>query len=78
MYCKVPVLTSNKSSIPEICGDGALYFEPKDTDDIKNNILKVCKYQNIKNSLIKKGYNRSLHFSWEKTFNATMKVIRDI
>ena len=29
MYCKVPVLTSNKSSIPEICGDGALYFEPK-------------------------------------------------
>ena len=78
MYCKVPVLTSNKSSIPEICGDGALYFEPKDTDDIKNNILKVCKYQNIKNSLIKKGYNRSLHFSWEKTFKKTMKVIRDI
>ena len=41
-------------------------LNPKDTDDIKNNILNICKYQNIKNSLIKKGYNRSLHFSWEK------------
>tara|TARA_Y100001980_G_C14478682_1_gene257566 strand:- start:30 stop:878 length:849 start_codon:yes stop_codon:yes gene_type:complete len=78
MYCKIPVLTSNKSSIPEICRDGALYFEPKDTEDIKNNILKICKDKNLKNSLIKKGYSRSLSFSWEKTFKKTMKVIRDI
>ena len=41
MSCGLPVLTSNKSALPEICGDAALYFNPHDPIDIANKISNL-------------------------------------
>lgn len=42
MACEVPVAVSNTSSLPEIVGDGAIYFDAYDVFDIKNSIIKLC------------------------------------
>ena len=75
MYCKTPVLTSSESSIHEICKNAAIYFDPKNIDDIKIKIISIYKNRKLRNELILKGYERSLVFSWDKTFKQTMKII---
>ncbi|MGQ8337730.1 glycosyltransferase [Sunxiuqinia sp. A32] len=47
MYHNIPIIASAISSIPEICGDSALYFNPFSIDEIKNRILQI----NLNNQL---------------------------
>jgi glycosyltransferase involved in cell wall biosynthesis len=37
----VPVAASGSSSIPEICGDAAIYFDPYSVSEIKNRIVQL-------------------------------------
>lgn len=41
MHFKVPVIASGTSSIPEVCGNAALYFDPYSVSEIRNRILQV-------------------------------------
>ena len=67
MSCGVPVLTANKSAMPEICGDGALYFNPHDPDDIKNKIVDLYFNENLKKKMIIQGYKQASIYSWQNT-----------
>lgn len=37
----VPVIASGTTSIPEVCGDAALYFDPYSISEIKNRIVQI-------------------------------------
>lgn len=67
MYCDVPVITSNITSMPEVSGDAALLVDPFSVDDIKNALLKLAKDENYRLSLIEKGKIRRQNFSWQKS-----------
>jgi glycosyltransferase involved in cell wall biosynthesis len=66
-YFKKPLLCSNTTSLPEIAGDAALYFNPASQDDIANTILKFYDDPSIKEILVVKGQSRIALFSWKKT-----------
>lgn len=74
MACGTPVIISNVSSMPEVGGDAAIYVDPKDTDDIRNNLKNVMEDRKLKDELIKKGFEQARKFSWEKTANETAEV----
>ncbi|RMH79345.1 MAG: glycosyltransferase family 1 protein [Acidobacteria bacterium] len=67
MACGCPVIASNTSSIPEACGDAAIYFDPEDIEDMAKKIHLVLYNQNLRSLLIKKGIERAKKFTWEKT-----------
>mgnify|MGYP001569101958 CR=1 FL=1 len=67
-----PVVTSNISSLPEAGGDAVLYFDPNNVDDIKEKIEKVISSPELREDMVKKGYNQIKKFSWEKTANETV------
>ncbi|MBI3985207.1 MAG: glycosyltransferase family 4 protein [Candidatus Levybacteria bacterium] len=73
-----PVLTSNVSSLPEAGGDAAIYFDPNNSDDIKEKIEKVIKNPSLRQEMIEKGYNQIKKFSWEKTAKETLKVLEEL
>ena len=75
MSSGIPVLTSDKSAMPEICSKAAIYFNPHDPIDIKNKIVNLYYNNALKQEMIEKGYNRVNHFTWENTFSKTRKVI---
>jgi len=75
MSCGVPVLTSNKSAMPEICGEAAIYFDPRDPDDIKEKIISLYSNVKIKNELIAKGFKQAKKYSWDKTCTLTKSTI---
>lgn len=77
MSCKVPVITSNVSSIPEVVGEGAILINPFDTEEFKDALEKVLEDSSVSSSLAEKGYIRSREFSWEKTAASTLKVYEE-
>ena len=50
----VPVAASGTSSVPEICGDAVLYFDPYSISEIKNRIIQLLN-SDIYNQLIEKS-----------------------
>ena len=54
MGCGTPVVTSSACSIPEICKDGALYFNPYSISEIENRLLQI-EDATIRENLILKG-----------------------
>lgn len=75
MLYETPVITANKSALPEICGDAALYFDPLDPKDIKDKIDKVISNKVIRSQMIRHGKDRVKKFAWSKTYNETQKII---
>lgn len=73
-----PVLSSNKTCLPEIYGNGALYFNPLDIQDLKNKLKEVLTDSKLQASLIKNGFNQSEKYSWEKTALETLSIYNKI
>ena len=78
MACGCPCVVSNAASLPEVCGDAALYCNPYDVNDIADKIYKVINDANLRLQLIERGYERVKLFSWEKTARAFLNVIDEV
>ena len=61
-----PVIASNSASIPEVCGEAALYFDPLKVEDLVEKMIILTGDKNLRNELIDKGYKNILRFGWEK------------
>lgn len=53
-----PVITSNISSLPEVCGDAALYVNPYDIEDIETKISTLINNPRKRQDLTAKGYEQ--------------------
>lgn len=73
-----PVIASNVSSLPEAGGEAALYVDPLDTEDIKKKLELMINSEELREKLIKKGYEQIKKFSWEKTAKETLKVLEGL
>lgn len=61
-----PVISSNKSSMPEILGDAALYFDPNDREDIKKKIEDMIGNEQLRSELKRKGSELIKKYSWDE------------
>ena len=55
------------SSIPEICGDAALFVNPESIEDIADKMMALYKDEKLRNELIAKGYVQAKKYSWDIT-----------
>lgn len=62
-----PVLASKAGSIPEVCGEAAIYFNPYSTSDITQAINQIYEDSLLRDQLSKAGMLQSLKFSWESS-----------
>lgn len=74
----VPVVCSRVGSIPEIAGQGALYFDPTSTKNISDVIKRALKNDGVRLELIRKGSANLEKYSWEKTARETLQVYIDV
>jgi hypothetical protein len=78
MACAIPVITCNVFSPPEIVGEGGLFVDPRNTDDICSKILEICKSENLRDTLAAAGLKRSMNFSWEKTALQLYELYKEV
>jgi glycosyltransferase involved in cell wall biosynthesis len=74
---RVPVVSANNSSLPEVAGDAALYFEGKDSQMLTQNLKSVLENADLRNDLIQKGIKQAEKFSWEKCARETLEYLKE-
>ncbi|MCX7954751.1 MAG: glycosyltransferase family 4 protein [Bacteroidales bacterium] len=77
MQAGVPVICSNVTALPEIAGDAALFVNPLSIEEITSSMIKITDDKNLYNFLKQKGIERSHNFSWEKSSENLMKIIKN-
>ena len=78
MACGLPVVCSNISSLPEVAGDAAHYFNPEETGDMADAMEKVLMDKNIRQRLIDKGLTNIKRFTWDKAALSTFMVYQGV
>jgi len=72
MSVNCPVVSSNTSSMPEVIGDAAEYFDPLSVESIATSIENVVYSRSLSQDLIDRGQQRIKLFSWEKCAKQTL------
>lgn len=75
-YYNTPLLCSGISSLPEVAGEGALYFDPFSVDSIAAAICKFYTDASIANALVERGKQQLPKFSWKTASAQTTDVYR--
>lgn len=79
MQAQVPIITANRTSLPEIAGDAALLVNPFDITEIKNAMLRLYTDKRLREQLIQKGTLRKQQFSWDRSadllWQSVMKTV---
>jgi len=78
MQSGCPVITSNNSTLPEVCGDAAYYVNPNNENEIAESIVDILSNDRLRKKLILNGLQRAKIFSWEKTSFEHLKIIEGI
>jgi len=65
MQCGAPVITSNRSSMPEVAGEAALLIDPLDSAALRAALLRVATEPDLRRDLSRRGLARAAGFSWE-------------
>lgn len=75
MASGVPVVASNRSSIPEVTGKAALLVDPTKPFEMTVALSKIINNKGLERALISKGLARATLFSWKKTAEKTLSIL---
>lgn len=78
MSCGCPSIVSKAASMPEVCGDASLYFDPANENEIAEAIVKVIENAQTRNELIERGLERVKQFNWQKTAENHMRLFEKV
>lgn len=76
MRCGTVVLTSGRSSMPEVAGDAARYVDPESSRDIERGLSELLVDPALRQRLAERGVQRARSFTWEETARAVLGVLR--
>jgi len=78
MSQKTPVVISNKSSLPEINGNAAIYFDPDDVSEIANSLKMTLIDNSLKQKLIEEGIAQLKKYNSKDNIKKTIRIIENI
>jgi len=78
MSCGCPVVAARSSSLPEVLGEAALFFDPRRVEDIAGTINRVLFSYSLKRELREKGLSQAKRYSYNKMAKETLKVYQEV
>jgi glycosyltransferase involved in cell wall biosynthesis len=73
MACGCPVAVARATSLPEVCGDAAEYFDPSSAEDMADAVLRA-----LEGRRVAQGLARAAAFTWEASARAHDAVYREL
>lgn len=73
-----PLISSDATCLPEIYGEGALYFNPGDEQGMANKIIAVLEDEKLRAQLIKAGHSQLKKYSWSNMAKETLNVYKQV
>ena len=77
MMCGCPVVASRAASLPEVCGDAAVYCDPHDPADIARRIEEVMSNEALRVGMKSRGYQRAREFTWDRCARRLADIVRE-
>lgn len=78
MACGVPVMISNRSSLPEVAGDAALQVDPDDVEAMTEGLVRLLSDDVFRANAVKDGPRRAAEFTWERCVDRTVAVYHQV
>ena len=78
MSMDCPVACSNASSIPEVVGEAAAYFDAADVGSIRTAAERVLQSESYRSELVARGRRRREMFSWRRCAEETLAIYRSV
>lgn len=78
LACGTPVVCSRTSSLPEVAGDAALYFDPDSAAELAAQLQRVWTQAGLRAELRAAGLRRAAAFSWQQTAALTLIQYREV
>lgn len=78
LWSRVPVITSNVSSLPEVGGDAVYYVNPQSAEEIAEGMKKICNDQQFADDLRQKGLLQAKKFSLQNCAESVMSVYKSL
>jgi len=75
MAVQTPVIASNASCIPEVCGDAVEYFDPRNILEISEKMSEIFSNEELQENLVEKGLKQIQKFSWA---DSAQKILIEI
>ncbi len=77
MASDVPVLATDRSSVPEVVGDAGLLFDPTDESQLAAALRRVLGDEGLRRALVARGRARLGRYSWAAAARATYAVYEE-
>jgi glycosyltransferase involved in cell wall biosynthesis len=78
MAAGVPVVTSNRSALPEVAGDAAMLVDPENTEELAEAMHDLTQGEELRKNVARLGVDRARQFTWEKAVAETWNVYRKL
>jgi glycosyltransferase involved in cell wall biosynthesis len=78
MASGTPVIASNVSSLPEVCGDAAMMIDPYDPAAIADAMRRVLETPALREDLQRRGLARAREFSWERSIARVREIYDEV
>ncbi|GAB4036910.1 glycosyltransferase family 4 protein [Spirosoma jeollabukense] len=76
--CNCPCIISNKSSLPEVAGNAALYIDPTMPNSIVDAVKQLLHDSTLRQILIERGSNQLSKFSWKQNITETLSLYKTL
>ena len=67
MYSEIPIITSNKSSMPEVAGKAAILIDPQNPQEIGAAMYKLAKHPELAKELVDQGREKKKDYDWDQS-----------
>lgn len=78
MACGTAVLSSRATSLPEVLGDAALYFDPMNSMELAEQLHRLTSSKTLRKVMIKKGFAKAASYDWEQTARESLDFFHTI
>lgn len=76
MKCGVPVLSSDRTCLPEVAGNAALYFDPFDVDQMARGMEEITSNPSKRKELIENGLKKAQNYDWDQAAAKTWDILK--
>ncbi|HYW03741.1 MAG TPA: glycosyltransferase family 1 protein [Gammaproteobacteria bacterium] len=78
MASGTPVLTGDRTALPEVVGDAGLLVDPEDVEAIGDGLVRLVLQPDLREDLAGRGLQRARRFSWEMTARETLQFLEAV
>lgn len=78
MACRVAVLTSNVSALPEVAGEGAILADPRSESDLRDALERLLLSSSLRERIALEGWKRAQRYRWEETARQSVEFFKGL